>query len=74
MGVTVGDLDEAWSKGYTELELLKRATLAGIGTCQGGACLPHVRAWIAERTGEVRTRSRRDPAPARSPSARPPRT
>ena len=53
MNVTVGDLDEAWSKGYTELELLKRATLAGIGTCQGGACLPHVRAWIAERTGEV---------------------
>ena len=26
--------------GFTELELLKRATLAGIGTCQGGACLP----------------------------------
>jgi glycine cleavage system aminomethyltransferase T len=53
MGVSVGDLDDAWSKGYTELELLKRATLAGIGTCQGGACLPHVRAWIAERTGQV---------------------
>jgi glycine cleavage system aminomethyltransferase T len=53
MGVTVGDLDEAWSKGYPELELLKRATLAGIGTCQGAACLPHVRAWIAERAGEV---------------------
>ncbi len=53
MTVTVGDLDEAWSHGFTELELLKRATLAGIGTCQGGACLPHVRAWIAARTGEV---------------------
>jgi glycine cleavage system aminomethyltransferase T len=53
MGVAVGDLDEAWSKGFTELELLKRATLAGIGTCQGGACLPHVRSWIAARTGEV---------------------
>lgn len=53
MDVTVGNLDEAWSKGFTELELLKRATLAGIGTCQGGACLPHVRAWIAARTGEV---------------------
>ena len=47
MDVTVANLDEAWSKGFTELELLKRATLAGIGTCQGGACLPHVRAWIA---------------------------
>ena len=53
MDVTVANLDEAWSKGFTELELLKRATLAGIGTCQGGACLPHVRAWIAARTGEV---------------------
>ena len=40
-------------EGYTELELLKRARLAWIGTCQGGACLPHVRAWIAARTGEV---------------------
>jgi glycine cleavage system aminomethyltransferase T len=55
MDVTVGNLDEAWSKGFTELELLKRATLAGIGTCQGGACLPHVRSWIAARSpsGEV---------------------
>ena len=53
MGVAVGDLDDAWSKGFTELELLKRATLAGIGTCQGGACLPHVRAWISAKTGVV---------------------
>ncbi len=53
MAVTVGDLDDAWTKGYTELELLKRATLAGIGTCQGGACLPHVRAWIAAKTGGI---------------------
>jgi sarcosine oxidase subunit alpha len=53
MSVTVGDLEDAWSKGYTELELLKRATFAGIGTCQGGACLPHLRSWIAARTGEV---------------------
>ncbi|MEX2183121.1 MAG: 2Fe-2S iron-sulfur cluster-binding protein [Chloroflexota bacterium] len=50
MDVTVANLDEAWSKGFTELELLKRATLAGIGTCQGGACLPHVRSWIAARS------------------------
>ncbi len=53
MAVSVGDLDDAWSKGFTELELLKRATLAGIGTCQGGACLPHVRSWIAARSGAV---------------------
>ena len=53
MDVTVTNLEEAWSKGFTDLELLKRATLAGIGTCQGGACLPHVRAFIASKTGEV---------------------
>ena len=53
MDVTVANLEEAWSKGYTELELLKRATLTGIGTCQGGACLPHLRSWIAARTAAV---------------------
>jgi len=53
MDVTVANLDEAWSKGFTDLELLKRATLAGIGTCQGGACLPHVRAFVAAKTGTV---------------------
>ena len=25
----------------------------GSGPCQGGACLPHVRAWIAAKTGDV---------------------
>jgi sarcosine oxidase subunit alpha len=34
------------------LELIKRASLAGTGTCQGSVCLPHVRAWIAARTSE----------------------
>ena len=52
-GTTVADLEGAADRGYTELELLKRASRAGLGTCQGGACLPHVRAWIAARTGEV---------------------
>src|SRR5204863_155938 len=47
------DLAQAWDKGYTELELLKRASWAGLGPCQGGACLPHVRAFIAARTGTV---------------------
>jgi glycine cleavage system aminomethyltransferase T len=51
MGTTVDDLEAAWDKGYTELELLKRASWAGLGPCQGGACLPHVRAFIADRTG-----------------------
>jgi len=53
MGTTVADLDAAWSKGFQELELLKRASQACLGTCQGGACLPHVRSWIAARTGET---------------------
>ena len=50
---TVSDLQRAWDQGFTELELLKRASLACLGTCQGGACLPQVRSWIAARTGEV---------------------
>jgi len=51
-GTRVADLEVAWDKGYANLELLKRATLAGLGTCQGGACLPHLRSWIAARQGE----------------------
>ncbi len=53
MGTTVEDLLGAWDRGFTELELLKRGSLACLGTCQGGACLPHVRSWIAARTGVV---------------------
>ncbi|HEX7471461.1 MAG TPA: 2Fe-2S iron-sulfur cluster-binding protein, partial [Candidatus Limnocylindrales bacterium] len=50
-GTTVADLQGVWDRGFNELELIKRASLAGVGTCQGGACLPHVRSWIAVRTG-----------------------
>ena len=53
MGTTVDDLETALDKGYTDLELLKRASWAGLGPCQGGACLPHVRAFIAARTGTI---------------------
>ena len=52
-GVTVEDLQGTWDKGFHELELIKRASLACLGTCQGGACLPQVRSWIAARTGEI---------------------
>ena len=52
-GTTVADLQGAWDRGFQELELLKRASLAGIGNCQGGACLPHLRSWIAARTDAV---------------------
>jgi len=53
MGTTVADLQAAFDKGYGDLELLKRASWAGLGPCQGGACLPHVRAFIAARTGTI---------------------
>jgi glycine cleavage system aminomethyltransferase T len=52
-GTTVEDLEGAWDRGFRELELIKRASLAGVGTCQGGACLPHIRSWIASRGDAV---------------------
>jgi len=52
-GTTVDDLQAAWDRGFQEIELLKRSSLACLGTCQGAACLPQVRAFIAERTGDV---------------------
>lgn len=52
-GVTVEDLDEIWDRGFHEMELLKRASLAGTGTCQGGACIPHLRSFIEARGGEL---------------------
>ncbi|MGZ4431750.1 MAG: 2Fe-2S iron-sulfur cluster-binding protein, partial [Gaiellales bacterium] len=52
-GIGVDDLQGVWDRGFNELELVKRASLAGTGTCQGAACLPHVRAWIAARSGQV---------------------
>ena len=53
MGATVGDLQGAWDRGFTELELLKRSSRAGLGPCQGAACLPHLRSWIRAQTGEA---------------------
>ncbi|CAN5691793.1 hypothetical protein BH24CHL8_BH24CHL8_11570 [soil metagenome] len=51
--VQVDDLASVWERGFQELELIKRATLAGTGTCQGSACLPHVRAFIAAPSGAI---------------------
>ena len=66
MGVTVGDLDEAWSKGYTELELLKRATLGRHRHVPGrGVPAPRPRLDRRADRGGARTRSRPAPAPAR---------
>ncbi len=52
-GVTLADLDDVWRRGFREMELLKRATLAGTGACQGGACLPHLRSFLLERGGRL---------------------
>jgi glycine cleavage system aminomethyltransferase T len=49
--VTVEDLDAVWAKGFHELELVKRASLCGTGTCQGSVCNPHLRAFVAARSG-----------------------
>lgn len=51
--VTVDDLESVWSRGFRELELVKRASLTGLGTCQGSVCLPHLRAFIAQRAGGI---------------------
>ena len=59
-GTTVADLASVWERGFHDLELVKRATLAGTGTCQGAACLPHIRAFLADRGGRpAGRRSRR---------------
>ena len=51
--VTVNDLQSVWDRGFHELELVKRASLAGTGTCQGGACLPYIRSFLADRGGTL---------------------
>lgn len=48
-GVTVADLEFIWGRGFRELELVKRATLFGTGTCQGAVCMPYVRSFLADR-------------------------
>jgi glycine cleavage system aminomethyltransferase T len=52
--VSVDDLAGAWERGFQEVELLKRASLAGTGTCQGMTCTPHVRAFVQELGGELK--------------------
>lgn len=50
-GVTVNDLASVHARGFHALELVKRATLAGTGPCQGAACVPHIRAFLAAQGG-----------------------
>lgn len=44
---TVEDLRGVWERGFREVELIKRSSLCGTGTCQGGACVPHLMAFVA---------------------------
>ena len=38
------------------MELLKRASLAGTGVCQGAVCSPYLQSFIADRTGSLEAR------------------
>ena len=49
--VEMADLDGVWARGFRELELVKRASLCGTGTCQGAVCGPYLRSFVAERSG-----------------------
>lgn len=51
--VSVEDLQSVWDRGFHEMELFKRATLAGTGACQGMVCLPHLRSFLADRGGAL---------------------
>ncbi len=48
--VTVEDLRGVWDRGFNEVELIKRSSLCGTGTCQGSACMPHLRAFVSSQT------------------------
>ena len=63
-GTTVEDLEAVWARGFRELELVKRASLCGTGTCQGSVCLPHLRAWVANARAGRPSRSPPDRRPA----------
>ena len=46
-GVTVADLESVWERGFHELELVKRATLAGTGPhVRDPSCTPHIRSFL----------------------------
>ena len=51
--VSMDDLRSVWDRGFHELELIKRSTLAGTGVCQGAVCMPHVRSFVAEGAGDL---------------------
>lgn len=50
--VSFADLESVWERGFHEMELLKRSTLAGTGTCQGAACLPYLQRFLQDHGNE----------------------
>lgn len=48
-GVTIEDLEYVSERGFDGIELLKRATLAGTGVCQGAVCSPYLRSFVESR-------------------------
>ncbi len=48
--VTESDIKRAVTEGYDTLELLKRKTMVGTGTCGGRTCMPLVRRILAAET------------------------
>jgi sarcosine oxidase subunit alpha len=50
--VTVDDMQMVWDKGFQHIELVKRASLCGTGTCQGSVCMPHLRAFVTAKSGQ----------------------
>lgn len=55
-GIKLSDMEYTWESGFREMELIKRSTLAGTGTCQGMGCIPYMRAFIQEKGGELQER------------------
>ena len=41
-----------WDKGFQHIELVKRASLCGTGTCQGSVCMPHLRSFVTAKSGQ----------------------
>jgi len=51
--VTLRDLDDAISRGFTDIESLKRYSGFGTGWCQGKGCMALCARRLAERKGSV---------------------
>ena len=49
--VTKTEIVEAIEEGYDTMELIKRKTKIGTGTCGGRTCLPLIRRILAHKTG-----------------------